>query len=520
MNAKTEETSQTEESGTTEKKAEKKADKSQQEKKDKKSAFADRKDNKKGDFRGGFRRDSNPDVIYGRDFEGEPVALETITGEMGEVIVRGQVMDVEAREIRNEKTILIFPITDFTDSIVVKMFLRNEQVPEVTEHVKKGAFLKFRGVTTVDRFDSELTIASIAGIKKIANFTTARVDTTPQKRVELHCHTKMSDMDGVTDAKSLVKRAYEWGHPAIAITDHGVVQAFPEAKKIDAVITVQITVKANQLHLNVTKIKNNLSEGIPEGNGVEENAIQTLSFPNQSLVSVRSSQENAQFTGARMSSNTQKPGDTNFAVTEDTNVTDSDYTYGFISGAGLSAGLWSNSEHDGTYVAAPVRGGSQNTRVYATTQQTGDATSLGLASAPWYYHRTVTDSKGKKYTVAETALPQMAVAIAGDENEDGAVNWQDGAIAYRDIMNNPYKSEEVPELVAWRIAMNFGSQAQNPFLTTLDNVKKVALNTDGLGQAPTAFPTPRGKVTTVMKATTPATRTTAISASVSAAPTT
>ncbi len=157
------------------------------------------------------------------------IALETITGEMGEVIVRGQVMEVEAREIRNEKTILIFPITDFTDSIVVKMFLRNEQVPEVTEHVKKGAFLKFRGVTTVDRFDSELTIASIAGIKKIANFTTARVDTSPQKRVELHCHTKMSDMDGVTDAKSLVKRAYEWGHPAIAITDHGVVQAFPEA---------------------------------------------------------------------------------------------------------------------------------------------------------------------------------------------------------------------------------------------------------------------------------------------------
>ncbi|MBT1174176.1 FIVAR domain-containing protein [Bifidobacterium sp. LC6] len=256
-----------------------------------------------------------------------------------------------------------------------------------------------------------------------------------------------------------------------------------EAKKIDAVITVQITVKANQLHLNVTKIKNNLSDGIPEGNGVEKNAIQTLSFPNQSLVSVRSSQEGAQFTGARMSSNTQKPGDTNFAVTEDTNVTDSDYTYGFISGAGLSAGLWSNSEHDGTYVAAPVRGGSQNTRVYATTQQTGDATSLGLASAPWYYHRTVTDSKGNKYTVAETALPQMAVAIAGDENEDGAVNWQDGAIAYRDIMNNPYKSEEVPELVAWRIAMNFGSQAQNPFLTTLDNVKKVALNTDGLGQS-------------------------------------
>jgi DNA polymerase-3 subunit alpha (Gram-positive type) len=138
-------------------------------------------------------------------------------------------LDVEAREIRNEKTILIYPITDFTDTITVKMFLRNEQVPEIKEAIKKGAFIKLRGVTTIDRFDSELTIGSVTGIKKISDFTTARVDTSPQKRVELHCHTKMSDMDGVTEAKALVKRAYEWGHKAIAITDHGVVQAFPEA---------------------------------------------------------------------------------------------------------------------------------------------------------------------------------------------------------------------------------------------------------------------------------------------------
>ena len=109
---------------------------------------------------------------------------------MGEVIIRGQVLDVEAREIRNEKTILIFPVTDFTDSIVIKMFLRNEQVPEVKEEIKKGAFLKLKGVTTIDRFDSELTIGSIAGIKKIADFTSTRMDTSPQKRVELHCHTK------------------------------------------------------------------------------------------------------------------------------------------------------------------------------------------------------------------------------------------------------------------------------------------------------------------------------------------
>ena len=187
------------------------------------------KKGKWGDFRGGFRKDPNPDVIYGRDFEDEPIPLENIVQEMGEVIIRCQVMDVEAREIRNEKTILIFPVTDFTDSITVKMFLRNEQVPEIKEHVKKGAFLKIKGVTSIDRFDGELTIGSISGIKKISDFRSSRMDTSPQKRVELHCHTKMSDMDGVTEAKALVKRAYEWGHPAIAITDHGVVQAFPEA---------------------------------------------------------------------------------------------------------------------------------------------------------------------------------------------------------------------------------------------------------------------------------------------------
>ena len=135
---------------------------------------------------------------------------------------------MEAREIRNEKTILIFPVTDFTDSIVIKMFLRNEQVPEVKEEIKKGAFLKLKGVTTIDRFDSELTIGSVAGIKKLQTLPVQEWIPASEK-VELHCHTKMSDMDGVTEAKALVKRAYEWGHKAIAITDHGVVQAFPEA---------------------------------------------------------------------------------------------------------------------------------------------------------------------------------------------------------------------------------------------------------------------------------------------------
>lgn len=181
------------------------------------------------DSRRSVKRSDNPDVLYGRDFEDEALPLETVQTEMGEVCIRGQIMSLEKREIRNEKTIIIFSITDFTDSITVKMFARNDQVEEITEGVKEKAFVKLKGITTIDRFDSELTIGSVVGIKKIASFGTVRSDNYPQKRVELHCHTKMSDMDGVSDAKSIIKRAYEWGHKAIAITDHGVVQAFPEA---------------------------------------------------------------------------------------------------------------------------------------------------------------------------------------------------------------------------------------------------------------------------------------------------
>ena len=179
----------------------------------------------------GFRKKSDdPDVIYGRDMEDtEIVPLEKIVGEMGEVTIRCQVMTVETREIRNEKTIVILSVTDFTDSIVVKMFTRTEDCAELLPELKKGAFLKIRGVTTIDKFDSELTIASIVGIKKIPNFTSMRMDTSPEKRVELHCHTKMSDMDGVSECKDIVKRAMKWGHKAIAITDHGDVQAFPDA---------------------------------------------------------------------------------------------------------------------------------------------------------------------------------------------------------------------------------------------------------------------------------------------------
>ena len=179
-----------------------------------------------------FKKPDNPDVLYGRDFDDEPTPIEQIQTEMGELVIRGKIIAFDSREIRGEKTILMFDVTDFTDTITVKMFARNEQLPDIKPHVQPGAFIRLKGVTTIDRFDGELTIGSVVGIRKCSDFTVQRMDNAVEKRVELHCHTKMSDMDGVADVKSIIKRAMSWGHSAIAITDHGNVSAFPVANHV------------------------------------------------------------------------------------------------------------------------------------------------------------------------------------------------------------------------------------------------------------------------------------------------
>lgn len=181
----------------------------------------------KGEF--SVKRSNNPDVLYGRDFEDDFIQIEEIDGEMGEVTLRGQVLTCESRELRSGKFILTFDVTDFTDTITAKMFIRPELFEEVKAIIQVGMFLKIKGVTTIDKFDGELTLGSIAGIKKGEDFTSRRTDNSLEKRVELHCHTKMSDMDGVSDVKSIIKRAKKWGMSAVAVTDHGCVQAFPDA---------------------------------------------------------------------------------------------------------------------------------------------------------------------------------------------------------------------------------------------------------------------------------------------------
>ncbi|MDO4267686.1 MAG: PolC-type DNA polymerase III [Eubacteriales bacterium] len=190
-----------------------------------------RRDFKKNDWsRGGYKKKAdNPDVLYGRDFEDDFTELDKIEGEMGEVTIRGKILDKDSRLLRSGKTIIIFHITDFTDTITVKLFANEDTLEDLNNATKPGSFIRLCGMTTIDRFDGELTIGSVRGIKKAEDFTSRRMDNSPVKRVELHCHTKMSDMDGVSEVKDIVRRAKSWGMPAIAVTDHGCVQAFPDA---------------------------------------------------------------------------------------------------------------------------------------------------------------------------------------------------------------------------------------------------------------------------------------------------
>lgn len=171
----------------------------------------------------------DPDTIFGRSFDGDAVEIAEVQDEIGEVVIRGKLLKVEARELRNEKTLLTFSITDFSDTINGKMFLRQEQAPEVMEALKPGSYIKLKGMAVLDKYDKEIAIGSITGIKSIPDFSVSRKDTSKRKRIELHAHTLMSDMDAVVDVKDLIRRAKSWGHKAIAVTDHGVVQAFPDA---------------------------------------------------------------------------------------------------------------------------------------------------------------------------------------------------------------------------------------------------------------------------------------------------
>lgn len=124
----------------------------------------EKKFERKGDFRRKY--DNDPDIVYGRSFDDEEMSIEKIDGPIGEVTIKGKILTVESREIRNEKTIIMFAVTDFTDTIMLKLFARNDDVADILAYIAPGNFVKAKGVVTVDKYDSDLSISSIVGLKK------------------------------------------------------------------------------------------------------------------------------------------------------------------------------------------------------------------------------------------------------------------------------------------------------------------------------------------------------------------
>lgn len=164
--------------------------------------------------------------LYGNVIKSKPVPIKTLSVETGGTTVWGDIFNIEKRETRDgKKNIISISITDYTGSMNLKVFddIKN---CKCIDKLKKGDAIIARGEVEYDKYDKETNIKtrSISTVSKVQV-----VDNAPVKRVELHLHTNMSSMDGISSAKALVSRAHQWGHKAIAITDHGVAQAFPEA---------------------------------------------------------------------------------------------------------------------------------------------------------------------------------------------------------------------------------------------------------------------------------------------------
>ena len=166
------------------------------------------------------------DVIMGRSIRSAPVPMSTLTVDSGTVTVEGDVFDVTSRVLtKRDGAVLCFDMTDLTGSIRVSRYLKSEDDRSVIDKIKVGDHLTVSGVVSYSRYDEDLALEPrhiMKGKKKI------RPDDAPEKRVELHMHTRFSTLDALTDPAAIVKRAAYWGHKAIAVTDHGVVQAFPD----------------------------------------------------------------------------------------------------------------------------------------------------------------------------------------------------------------------------------------------------------------------------------------------------
>ena len=164
--------------------------------------------------------------IVGKPISGESVHIRDLTRDSGNVIIEGSVFRTDSRSIKNNRCIASIYMTDNTDSILVKMFVSTQKQADFDEHIKTGTYIRVQGNCEFDSFE-KMNVIMAQSIEKAEK--KMREDKSARKRIELHAHTKMSQIDGVMDVAELIGTAKAWGHPAVAVTDHGVVQAFPDA---------------------------------------------------------------------------------------------------------------------------------------------------------------------------------------------------------------------------------------------------------------------------------------------------
>ena len=178
--------------------------------------------------------EDDPNLIYGRNFDDESGPIDGLSEEDGTVTITGMVFSTEAKELRqrdendNPRYVFVFCMTDFISSISVSIFLDHEQKTEMDEVLKNDMFVTLKGSVRYSQFEKDIVIQNVWGIKRANDLRRIRQDTSAEKRVELRAHTQMSEMQAVVSLKNLVENAIKWGHPAIAITDNAVVQAYPE----------------------------------------------------------------------------------------------------------------------------------------------------------------------------------------------------------------------------------------------------------------------------------------------------
>ena len=178
-------------------------------------------------------QDEQSPLIYGRSLtiKAPKTKIIDINNDTDRVCLEGEVISTDTRDIKGDRTILMFNLYDGTSTMTMKAFIETKKTKEVLGRLKKAKGIKLEGVAKYDNFAKEITVMANTILETSGVAKTKRMDTSEEKRVELHMHTKMSQMDAVTSAEDLLKRAISWGWNSIAITDHGVVQSFPEAHK-------------------------------------------------------------------------------------------------------------------------------------------------------------------------------------------------------------------------------------------------------------------------------------------------